>query len=427
MGPLRGWEKGGGPGGRYRPPWTFWILGFLAAGVSACASGPEANGPDASELAHLPWDSVVAMARGTDVTWRMWRGDPAINAYVDGWVTSTVRERFGIRLVAVEGRGAELVNQFVVEREARARGGADLVWINGETFHNLMSEALLQGPWAGALPSAARVDSASAIVMRDFEQELRGFESPWGRVQFALIYDTLRTPDPPQTVEELGRWILAHPGRFTHDQSFTGMTFLKVLMYAVGGGVSRFQGGFHLEAYDEGSGAVMDWLHQHSPAFWREGKVYPSDVSELHRLFANSEVDFSMSNNESEAVTKSRQGILPRTARPLLLRDGTIANAHYVGIPFNAPNPAGAMVVADLLLSPEAQFEKQRPEVWGDRTVLDVEALPPEWRARFEALAADPRALPPDTLGRYALPEVAPQYHERISEDWRRTVRRPGG
>jgi putative spermidine/putrescine transport system substrate-binding protein len=77
------------------------------------------------------------------------------------------------------------VNTLVVEREARARGGADLAWINGETFHNLRQEDLLQGPWAHVLPSAAFVDSASAIVMRDFEQELDGFESPWGRVQFA--------------------------------------------------------------------------------------------------------------------------------------------------------------------------------------------------------------------------------------------------
>ncbi len=382
---------------------------------------------NAPELALLPWDSVVALARGTELTWRMWRGDPAINAYVDGWVAKTLKERYDVRLLAVEGRGPELVNQFVVEREARAKGGADLVWINGETFHNLMAEELLQGPWAGTLPSAALLDSASAIVMTDFEQDLQGFESPWGRVQFALIYDTIRTPNPPRTVEELGNWIKAHPGRFTHDQSFTGVTFLKVLMYALGGGVDRFEGGFHQEAYDHGSEAVLAWLRAHSGWFWREGREYPSDVAELHRLFANNEVDFSMSNNESEAVTKSRQGVLPSTARPLLLKNGTIANAHYVGIPFNAPNPAGAMVLANLLLSPEAQLEKERPDVWGDGTVLDIGALPPGWKTQFEALGADSRALPKDSLTRYALPEVAPEYHERLSEAWRRTVRRPGG
>src|SRR5690606_12157300 len=143
---------------------------------------------------------------------------------------------------------------------------------------------------------------------------------------------------------------------------------------------------------------------------WRRGEAYPAGVAELHRLFANGEVDFSMSYNENEVVTKVRQGVLPPTARALLLRDGTLAKAHYLGIPFNAGNPAGAMVVADFLLSPEAQLEKLRPEVWADGTVLSPERLPAEWRHRFEALEADPRAVPADSLRRYARPEVAPRY-----------------
>ena len=46
------------------------------------------------------------------------------------------------------------------------------------------------------------------------------------------------------------------------------------------------------------------------------------------------------------------------------------------------------MVVADFLMSPEAQAHKQDPRVWGDGTVLDLDALAPEDRARFDAPAA---------------------------------------
>jgi putative spermidine/putrescine transport system substrate-binding protein len=353
----------------------------------------------------------------------MWRGDPSVNAYVDGWVAPRLRERHGIELSAVEGQGAEVVNQLVVEREARARGSADLLWINGETFHDLRQADLLYGPWAGRLPSAAFVDSASPVVARDFEQDPAGYESPWGRVQFTLIYDSARTPAPPRSVAELGAWIRAHPGRFTHDQEFTGTAFLNLLMYALGGGVERFQGGFDEARYREGSAAVWRWLEEHRSAFWRGGTAYPAGVAELHRLFANREVDFSMSYNQNEVVAKVRQGILPPTSRALLLRDGTLANSHFVGIPYNAPNPAGAMVVADFLLSPEAQLRKARPEVWADGSVLAPGRLPPEWRRRFAALEVDPRALPQDSLDRYARPEVAPRYRERLAREWRERIR----
>ena len=392
-----------------------------AVAISGCRNAPA---PSASALNAVAWDSVLAGARSTTVTWLMWRGDPSINRYVDEWVAPRLKAAYGITLNPVDAQGPVILNQLAVERQARSGAGtADLVWINGETFYNLRTSGLLYGPWSGRLPNARYVDSASAIISRDFGQEPAGYESPWGTVQFALIYDTVRTPSPPRTVAELGAWIRAHPGRFTYDQSFTGVTFMKGLMYALDGGVQHFGGRFDEAKYREGSSKVWQWLLDARASLWRGGQTYPDGVADLHRLFANGEVDFSMSNNQNEVVTKVRQGILPSSARPLLLRDGTIANTHYLGIPFNAPNPAGAMVVANFLLSPEAQLEKQKPDVWADGTVLDQSRLPATWAARFRALVADPHALQRDSLVKYARPEVAPQYTERLQRDWRTQVR----
>lgn len=395
----------------------------VLAGCAGDAAAPPADS-EVAELVALPWDSVTARARGTVVTWRKWRGDPAINAYVDGWLAPRLREQFDITLEAVDGQGPEIVNQLVLEREAgRGRGSASLLWINGETFATLRAESLLAGRWSGRLPNGAYIDSASPIIARDFEQDPAGFESPWGSVQFALIYDTVRTPVPPRTFDEMATWIRAHPGRFTHDQGFTGITFLKMLMYARGGGVESFAGGFSDERYERGRTAVFSWLDSLRASFWRKGETFPPDVAAMHRLFANNEIDFSMSNNQNDVINKVRQDVLPPSARATVLRDGTIANAHFVGIPFNAPNPAGAMVVANFLLSPEAQLEKQKPEVWADGTVLDIARLPEPWRSRFTSAAADPRAVPRDTLTRYARPEVSPTYHERLHSDWRAWAR----
>ena len=380
----------------------------------------------AAALASRPWADVLASARGTTVVWRMWRGDPSINAYVDTWVAPRMRERFGISVEAVEGQGPELVNVLATEREARPGrpGTTSLVWINGETFAQLKSEGLLDGPWADSLPNAPLVDRTSPIVSRDFEQDPAGYESPWGMVQFALIYDPVRTPHPPQSIPALAAWIREHPGRFTHDQQFTGMTFLKSVMYGLAGGVEAFQGGFDEARYREGRDRLFAWLAAIRPAFWRGGMTYPPEVAAMHRLFANGEIDFTMSNNQNEVVTKVRQRVLPPGVRALLLDEGTIANTHYVAIPLNAPNPAGAMVLANFLLSPEAQMEKQRGDVWGDSTVLDLARLPAPWPARFDEAARDASALPREWLIAHARPEVHPLYHARLLEDWRQTVRR---
>ncbi|MGE3841264.1 MAG: ABC transporter substrate-binding protein [Vicinamibacterales bacterium] len=397
-------------------------LGLALSGV-ACREAPQTS--SAQALADGSWSAVVAQARGTTVTWRMWRGDPAINAYVDTWVTPRMREQFGVEVRPVDSQGPEMVNTLVTEREARAGGAGttSLLWINGETFAQLQQEHLLAGPWTVRLPNATLIDTASPIISRDFEQDPTGYESPWGMVQFALIYDVKRTPNPPTSIPALADWIRAHPGRFTHDQGFTGITFLKGLMYGLGGGVERFQHGFDEARYVQGRDALFSWLQSVRPYFWREGTTYPPDVAAMHRLFANAEIDFTMSNNQNEVVSKVRQGILPSTSRAVVLDEGTIANAHYLGIPFNAPNPAGAMVLANFLLSPEAQLEKQRGEVWGDGTVLNVPALPDPWPARFAEVATDAAALPYEVLAAHARPEVHPQYHMHLLEDWRRVMR----
>src|SRR5690606_7202280 len=113
------------------------------------------------------------------------------------------------------------------------------------------------------------------------------------------------------------------------------------------------------------SGKLWAWLRDVQPMLWREGKTYPDGVAQLHQLFSNHEVDFTMSCNDGEVDNKVMQGVLPESAKAYVLDSGTIRNSHYMGIPFNASNQAGAMVVANFLISPEAQLEKATPKIWG--------------------------------------------------------------
>ena len=121
-----------------------------------------------------------------------------------------------------------------------------------------------------------------------------------------------------------------------------------------------------------------------------------------HQLLDDGEVDLSMAFNPAEASAAISASRLPDTVRSFILEAGTIGNMHFVAIPFNAARKPGAAAVADFLMSPEAQAHKQDPRVWGDGTVLDLEALAPDDRARFDALPLGVATLPPDAPRRCA-------------------------
>ena len=91
-----------------------------------------------------------------------------------------------------------------------------------------------------------------------------------------------------------------------------------------------------------------------------------------------------------------------------------------MAIPFNANAAAGAMVLADFLMSPEAQARKQDPAVWGDPTVLAIDRLPPEDEAPASPRSTSAwRRFRPEELGP-ALPEPHPSWVERIEHEWAR-------
>ena len=75
------------------------------------------------------------------------------------------------------------------------------------------------------------------------------------------------------------------------------------------------------------------------------------------------------------------------------------------------------MVVANFLMSPEAQARAQDPEVLGYGTVLNMDALSAEQRAVFDGLELGIATLSPAELGT-AQAEPHPSWMTRIADDW---------
>lgn len=402
-----------------RPLLLIWVLAVGLSGIHGCGSKPVTT--PVAEAAN--WDQVLEQARGQTVRLSMWDGDPMINAYMRDFVIPELKRQYDVTLHLIGGQGQNIVSKLLVDKEAkREQGDIDLTWINGETFYQLRKMDGLYGPFTDRLPNNRFIDWNNPFVAIDFQQPVEGYECPWGNVQLALIYNSSTVNEPPRTMDALATWIKAHPGRFTFDNSFTGMTFLKSLLYEIAGGPQSLSGPFNEELYKSSSRKLWDWLIEVKPFLWREGQTYPESVSQLHQLFNNSEVDFTMSNNDGEVDNKVLQGVLPETARAYVLDSGTIRNSHYLGIPFNAANTAGTLVVANFLISPEAQLRKATPAVWGDGTVLSIDLLPAEWKDKFEHIEGRTRVASRTELEKKALLEPASEIMVRLHADFRREI-----
>ncbi len=386
------------------------------------------SGPcPAAESSDRSWPEIVSAARGQTVDWFMWGGWPETNAYVTGFVADEMAARYGVRVRQVPVRDiAEVVGRLLVEKQAgKTSGGeADLLWINGENFRTAKAYMLLHGPFADRLPHTRLVDWDRPSVKNDFGVPVEGMESPWGSAQIVFIYDTKRTPDPPGTLCELLDWIRAHPGRFAYPAppDFTGSAFVRQVFYHVAGPDRQWTGKIDQTAFDRAAKATFKVLREIAPALWREGKTYPESPVRVSRLFADGEVDFSMSYHPAEASKKIHDGLFPGTVRTFVLDGGTLANTHFVAIPFNAADREGAMVLADFLLSPEAQLKKADPRIWGDLPAIDLDRLDPEWQQRFADLPRGVATLSPATLQAHRIPELPSELLVALERGWERHV-----
>lgn len=396
------------------------LLGLLG-GLAAAQAG---------NLDPKDWDTVLAEARGQTVYFHAWGGSEQINGYVE-WAGQEMQKRFGVEVVHVKlDDTTHAVNQILTEKAAgRTEGGSvDLVWINGENFAAMKREGLLHAPgWAEDLPNWRYVDVADKPTVRvDFTIPVEGLESPWGMAKLVFFHDSARS-DPasmPKDASELLEWARSHPGRFTYPQppDFTGSSFLKQVLLEQVEDRGLLMRTPDKATFEKATAPLFEWLDALRPVLWRGGRAYPQNYPAMKQLLADGEVEIIFALNPSEASNAIANGELPETVRSFVFPGGTLANTHFLAIPFNAAAKAGAMVLADFLLSPEAQARKEDPAVWGDPTVLDLDALGAEDRARFEALALGVATLAPDALGP-ALDEPHPAWMEMLEREW---IRRYG-
>ena len=381
-----------------------------------------------SDPAPTSWNQALAQAKGQTVYFNAWGGDPKINAFI-AWAAGRLQAEYGVTLRQVKlSDTGEAVARVLAEKTAgRADGGSvDLIWINGANFAAMKRQGLLFGPFTQMLPNYRLVDAqGKPTTAVDFTVPVEGLEAPWGMAQIVFIYDTARVSDPPRSMTALLAWAKAHPGRFTYPAppDFTGTTFLKQALYELTPDPARLAKPLSEADFAAATAPLWAYLDELNPLLWRHGRQFPGNSEAMRQALDDGEIDIAFNFNPGEASSAIAQGLLPGTVRSYVFDRGSIANTHFLAIPFDANSKAGAMIVANFLMSPEAQAHKQDPAVWGDPTVLDVAALDPAARKLFADLPQGVATLPPEKLGR-TLPEPDPSWMTRLTDEWRRRYAR---
>jgi len=404
------------------------LLPAALLGLAAVACAP-AGAPAGSTTEDRSWSKIVDQAKGQTVDLWMYGGDQQGNAYVDHVLTPAAAG-LGVTLRRVPVADTkDAMTRILAERQAgRGDGSVDLVWVNGDNFATGRQADAWRCGWSTRLPNAKYLAPDDALVTQDFGTAVDGCEAPWHKAQFTLVYDSARVAEPPTSMAGVLRWAQDHPGRFTYPAppDFTGSVFVREAFYSTSGGYSKIPAQFDQSSYEKLTPALFDALEHVAPSLWRQGRTYPRDSVALDRLYADGEVDMTMTYGPATLSKLVADGTFPATTRVLPLQEGTIGNASFLAIPSSAGDPEGAMVVADLALSPAQQAIKADPATWGQFTVLDTRLLSPSDRARFDHLPASEVVPPYDVLSRNANPELASSWVPRLDEGWRKAVLAPG-
>ncbi|MCZ0926207.1 ABC transporter substrate-binding protein [Halomonas janggokensis] len=378
--------------------------------------------PAVAAPAPSDWPAVLDEAEGQTVYWNAWGGDSRTNRYID-WVAEQMQAQFNVEVAHVKlDDTSSAVSRVLAEKQAGNddEGSIDLIWINGENFAAMRENDLLFGPFAEALPNFALTNANdNPEVVTDFTLPTEGYESPWGKAQITFYYDSALTDTPPQNMSALLEWAKANPGQFSYPRipDFTGSTFLKQALIELTDQDDALYQPVEDADFERVTAPLWAYLDELHPHLWRSGRTFPDSGPNLRTLMSDGELSLAFSFYPTDAAVAVMEYELTKSVRSYVLEGGTLGNVHFVAIPYNSPHKAGAMVLANFLLSPEAQAQKQSLSMWGDRSVLDIDRLEADAQALFEQGERHPSELPADALSK-TLPEPHPSWMTALQDAW---------
>ena len=369
------------------------------------------------------WEDTLLKSSGQTIFFHAWGGDRNINSYIR-WATDEVKKRHNINVKHVKvSDTSNVVARILSEKNAKkdSNGAVDLVWINGENFSMMKKNKLLiRENWIFKIPNSEYLDfKNNPSLLNDFGINTEGREMPWGLSQLTFYYDSKFLKNPPRSSMKLKQYILNNKGRFTFPQppDFVGTSFLKQILIEVISDKNLLKSEYNPKIHENELQPLWIWLNEVTPNLWRKGKNYPSNYLALTELVAEREIDIGMAFNISHASNAISEGRLPKTVRSYIHEKGSLANVHFLTIPYNSSKKGAAKIFVNFLISPYAQLRKQNNKYWGDPSVLSMDKLNMDWKKKFNETSKGVATLSNEEL-KMKFQEPHPSWVKALEEGW---------
>lgn len=372
------------------------ILSIVSIAFVGCSSKPKDS--ESVDISKSSYEEILESAKGSSVSFYGYGGNEVMNKWFDKYVIPEMKEKYDINVKRVGMDIDDILNQLTSEKQADKKGGIiDVVWINGENFKTAKDNDLLMGPFVDKLPNYNNyVDTNSKEITTDFGTPVDNMEAPWGKAQFCLVKDGEKVPQVIKDTDTLKKFITDNPGKFTYAAmpDFEASAFVRNVIYDIVGYENVADLPEDEAKVKEVIKPAMDYLNEIKPYLWNKGETYPSTTPQLDNMYSDNEVYFTMTYAPNVIKGRIDTEEFNKNTTVVEFEKGNISNTHFLSIPGNSQNKAGAMVLIDFLMSIDAQGAKTDTANWGDISVLDMDKVPEDQKSKFKDAFTIEKSVP---------------------------------
>ena len=301
----------------------------------------------------------------------------------------TQQTGIAVKHVCVDGDTA--TQQLIAEAQANKPASADLFFGPNNSMRTLTKAGVIANlSLVDLLPNAADVEPAAARASRGFKHS--GTVVPFHRNQTALAYNSALVRNPPQTFEALLAFAKEHSGKVTvtdptHGGSGSGFLESALLKFSP----QCKDDYYNFDLTKEQAAAAAQKCMEPVLAYWRALKPhvkFSSSNENSIKALANN-VALVATVWEDDLYTLATKGLVPQTARPMLLQTGQVGDGDGLFIVASTQKLEAALLYANFLMSDKVQIDKL--EQTGSRTArvnLQTKGKIPDKLAKFLLLDA---------------------------------------